>query len=94
MKNIVKARIFELLAHGLTWLFGIAACFMLFFNFLKNSYYFDSHYSTAGQYPEGLFWDIVLIPCILVVAAFFAWGIKFLCRKWFLYERYIEKKRR
>ena len=73
---------------------GIVPAISFALQFLKNIDYFDSHCDVAGQYTTGLILDILLYPILFAIAASLFYGINYLCRKWYLYERYQEKKRR
>ena len=94
MKNTTKANIAYAIAKLLSWAFGIIGVMEMFMQFLINQDYFDSHCSVAGQYPAGLFFHLIGVPVIFFAAAILSHCIMNICRKWYMYEKIQEKKRR
>ena len=94
MKNSTKAHIGYCVSKLASWAFAIIAAMEMFVQFIMNLNYFDTHYSVAGQYPEGLFFRIIGVPAILFGLAIVSRTVMQICRKLYIYEKNEEKKRR
>ena len=84
LKHIVYA---EAYANLTKWVLEFVSIFVFGFECIKNLEYFDTHSPTCGQYPDGIFLEMIVLPLGIFLLALLSRGIQNFLHKYSIYVK-------